>query len=528
MTLYAKWTANQTYSVTYNGNGNTGGSVPTDNGAYENGANVTVLGNTGALAKDGASPLGWNTQANGAGTFYPFSGSFNMAAADITLYAVWPTVSADSLPFSLTLNWTNPESANYQFKVVKSNTSAAIDTFAEVSAIAGADLIMDWTANATQTQVLNLRSNTTCFLAIAAKKGAFEYLYPVVSPKTTNIASPNVLSLANGDLMFAYKDLATNRGKTIVYGINGLPKTQPTDFYANTVADTWNTKYDMKLSAANIVYIGFASSDGATGCYYSRINTDGSWVGTKIISSNYTASFFGPELAINGDRLFYYTSGNWSGTNQGSQCAMSKLSDNSTLTFPTQVEFGNPKEIRGIAACGVGTDEKFIAFDAAEESNLDLYYSVYNNAGAVSKARAVIANTRSGLMGALKMSNNNAMVAYQDSNDSNQGKIRIYDDAGTLQAGPVIFGTTQDSWQLPMVNTDAGKVLIAYGDGADGKKAKFVVLNTDGTVSVAATALAAGAAFPIGATNVATENKIAIVYKDAASAVYWYDFLNGY
>ena len=42
-----------TYSVTYNGNGNTSGSVPTDATAYSSGATVTVLGNTGSLAKAG-------------------------------------------------------------------------------------------------------------------------------------------------------------------------------------------------------------------------------------------------------------------------------------------------------------------------------------------------------------------------------------------------------------------------------------------------------------------------------------------
>ena len=44
--------AASTYSVTYNGNGKTGGDVPTDATAYEAGDVVTVLGNTGGLEKD--------------------------------------------------------------------------------------------------------------------------------------------------------------------------------------------------------------------------------------------------------------------------------------------------------------------------------------------------------------------------------------------------------------------------------------------------------------------------------------------
>jgi hypothetical protein len=38
--------------VIYNGNGSTSGSVPTDGTVYANGAQVTVLGNTGSLAKN--------------------------------------------------------------------------------------------------------------------------------------------------------------------------------------------------------------------------------------------------------------------------------------------------------------------------------------------------------------------------------------------------------------------------------------------------------------------------------------------
>jgi hypothetical protein len=57
-----------TYSVTYNGNTSTGGSVPTDAGAYANGATVTVRGNSGTLVKTGYTFNGWNTAADGSGT----------------------------------------------------------------------------------------------------------------------------------------------------------------------------------------------------------------------------------------------------------------------------------------------------------------------------------------------------------------------------------------------------------------------------------------------------------------------------
>ncbi len=100
ITLYAKWTELPTYTVTYDGNGNTDGSVPTDGKAYYQNDTVTVLGNTGSLVKTGYTFAGWNTQADGLGTTYTEGQTFKMGAANVTLYAKWTinqyTVNFDS------------------------------------------------------------------------------------------------------------------------------------------------------------------------------------------------------------------------------------------------------------------------------------------------------------------------------------------------------------------------------------------------------------------------------------------------
>ena len=76
-----------TYTVTYDGNANTGGTVPVDSNSYASGATVTVLGNTGSLVKTGYVFSGWNTQADGLGT--PYGATFSMPAANTTLWAKW-------------------------------------------------------------------------------------------------------------------------------------------------------------------------------------------------------------------------------------------------------------------------------------------------------------------------------------------------------------------------------------------------------------------------------------------------------
>ncbi|MGD0056055.1 MAG: InlB B-repeat-containing protein, partial [Acidimicrobiales bacterium] len=89
-TLYAQWTPNTGETVTYNGNGSTGGTVPVDGTSYTTGNTVTVKANTGALVQTGYTFNDWNTQAGGGGTSYAASGSatFTISASTI-LYAQW-------------------------------------------------------------------------------------------------------------------------------------------------------------------------------------------------------------------------------------------------------------------------------------------------------------------------------------------------------------------------------------------------------------------------------------------------------
>ena len=82
--------ATPTYTVTYYGNTNTGGSVPVDGSSpYTSGADVTVLGNTGSLVKTGYAFDCWNTRADGTGTDYAPGATISGISANVTLYAKW-------------------------------------------------------------------------------------------------------------------------------------------------------------------------------------------------------------------------------------------------------------------------------------------------------------------------------------------------------------------------------------------------------------------------------------------------------
>ncbi|MGA2639719.1 MAG: beta-propeller fold lactonase family protein [Spirochaetia bacterium] len=90
VTLYAVWTQNPTYTVTYVANATlASGSVPTDNNHYLQGVPVTVLGNTGNMVVTGDTFTGWNTQPNGSGTNYAPGATFTMGTSNVTLYTTW-------------------------------------------------------------------------------------------------------------------------------------------------------------------------------------------------------------------------------------------------------------------------------------------------------------------------------------------------------------------------------------------------------------------------------------------------------
>jgi uncharacterized repeat protein (TIGR02543 family) len=109
------------YTVTYNGNGNTGGTVPSDMNSYAQNAMVAVLDNTGSLAKTGFTFAGWNTAAAGNGTSYAAGTTFAMGAANITLFAKWtvvvPTVITDfRLPSNTVPGWTEVDTTVSPYK----------------------------------------------------------------------------------------------------------------------------------------------------------------------------------------------------------------------------------------------------------------------------------------------------------------------------------------------------------------------------------------------------------------------------
>src|SRR5690349_2600541 len=73
------------FTLSYDGNGATTGSVPASPTQYREGDSITVLGNTGSLGRPGYQFYGWNVRANGNGTDYPAGSTLIMESSDVIL-----------------------------------------------------------------------------------------------------------------------------------------------------------------------------------------------------------------------------------------------------------------------------------------------------------------------------------------------------------------------------------------------------------------------------------------------------------
>ena len=93
----------ETYTVSYDGNGSTSGSVSAQSGLY--GTVLTLRGN--AFLRDGYTFTGWNTASGGSGTSYSGSGTMTVTG-NVTLYAQWVPSSSPSATVTKTVTVTAP------------------------------------------------------------------------------------------------------------------------------------------------------------------------------------------------------------------------------------------------------------------------------------------------------------------------------------------------------------------------------------------------------------------------------------
>jgi len=251
-TLYAVWSQNPRYTVTYNANGATSGTVPSDTTQYYQGQTVTVRANTGNLQRTNYDFLGWATTSGATTPTYAVSGntvtpsSFPMGSANVNLYAVWRQT------YSVTYN------ANRPAGTTGTGTVPATNRYQQ---------------GATVTVAANPGSLTTTgytFLGWATTSGATTPTYAVSGNTVTPPSFP--MGTANVNLYAVWQALPTY---TVTYHGNSYTSgTVPTDSNSPYITGSTVTVLGQGTMARNgYTFLGWSTNQAATTAQYVQGNT---------------------------------------------------------------------------------------------------------------------------------------------------------------------------------------------------------------------------------------------------------------
>jgi len=173
-TLYAEWTPSGNFSVTFNGNGFSSGTMPNEI------ANGSTALTANAFLRTNYTFAGWNTAANGSGTPYADLASYPFSAST-TLYAQWTALDTVTFntqggsavaPMSGPNNSTitlpaGPTRAGYVFNGWFAASSGGTALTSPYTLTGSATLYAQWTANASDTVTFNTQGGS----AVASMSG---------------------------------------------------------------------------------------------------------------------------------------------------------------------------------------------------------------------------------------------------------------------------------------------------------------------------------------------------------------------
>lgn len=161
-----------TYTVTFDANGSTGGTVPADQTkTYD--VTLVLATNSGTLVKTGYTFSGWNTLANGTGTDYAESANY-IANAGVTLFAKWTIVTAPSA-----LSYTSPNLfiVNTAISTLSPTVTGSVDSYS-VSPALPAGLSLDTTSG--QITGTPTASTTSTTYTVTATNGGGSTTFDIV------------------------------------------------------------------------------------------------------------------------------------------------------------------------------------------------------------------------------------------------------------------------------------------------------------------------------------------------------------
>ena len=280
-------TANYIYTLTYDGNGATSGTVPPSENHSSGLVDLSSTYNPGNLAKEGYVFLGWNTNASATNPIYELN-----INSDTTVYAVWSRIE-----YSLAFNGNGqtsgipPSSMNVGAGEVVKLSDIGSNTLAKAGYV-----FLGWNTNASATTPLTditITSNTTVY-AVWQKLNYYSLTYDGngatsgTVPQVKNVVAGSTVELQN----YNPGNLAKEGYVFLGWNTNASATTPLTDIIVNSntiVYAIWGVelkKINIKITCRdNVVWQGNAtfSNNKIVGgidwsnptmaiCYFNNVN----------------------------------------------------------------------------------------------------------------------------------------------------------------------------------------------------------------------------------------------------------------
>ena len=255
ITLNPVWTANS-YTVSFNNNGAGSGTVPGNQTWTESSTALTLLGNTGTLAKPGYSFGGWAISASSPQSAITTFSSTSSTLVK-TLYAIWSPVSytvtydlnsgTSTLPTEINHNIydaftvaATPTRDTYVFGGWSNGTTIYSAGNSYTVATSNITLAAQWIATFTVHYVMNgsattpavdalYASGTVITTAAAPTLTGYTFDHWLASNTLTPAASADFAVIANSTLTATWTPVAYS----VTYALNGGTSTLPTQANVN-------------------------------------------------------------------------------------------------------------------------------------------------------------------------------------------------------------------------------------------------------------------------------------------------------
>jgi uncharacterized repeat protein (TIGR02543 family) len=383
-TLYAQWVyATPQYTVTYDDNGATGGSVPAAPTNYPGGVQVPILGQ-GSLTRPGYTFLGWNGDLNGAGSLY--TPGYTFASKTATLYALWaPGTSVKNCGGGSTSGGSGAVAITYFFpyaQIIKSTDTITVYTTALLGTTSS-----NYGSGLAPLGIISIASKTVITQTTIQINVNTSYSNPVDDHNYTQTITngsgvtywPSAATISN--ITYATQQLSNSSG-TPTYSIStsnssngcGLSATSSTSGSTTTTYSFFNQSFTINFSDSTSTFIAtspnnaFYTANGGTSWTtiprtsypYALIvpKADNSLTTITIIPSSTGTKYINPSLPDY--TVEYNGNGNTSGTLPIPQYMDPYVSGTTSITIRTNsgslAKTGFTFSGWNTAANGSGTD----------------------------------------------------------------------------------------------------------------------------------------------------------------------------